>query len=166
MNPPPDTPPGCDVFTGLANRRVFEGGLVAAVERARVANLPVAVLAADLDNMKRVNQWHRFSGGDQAIFRFAHLFGSLAVEAACIARTGGDDFALFVPGVRSDELLGFAQWLRSAVKAECAEYGLTVSIGLADTRHGATAGAVHEAAREAVREAKQEGRDRVVQAGG
>ncbi|WP_143448244.1 bifunctional diguanylate cyclase/phosphodiesterase [Kineosporia sp. A_224] len=82
-----------DPWTGLANRRGLS-------ERIRLvpAGSEWAVLALDLDGFKAVNDVHGHSHGDTVLAEVARVLRANAPPGALTARTGGDEFAMLVPG--------------------------------------------------------------------
>lgn len=165
MTPPFAPDSDHDPLTGLLNRRAFTAALERVVERSRNVNSSVALLSVDLNHFNRVNKAYGLRDGDGVMVRFATLLESAAVEAACTGRTAGDEFEMYVPGLTARDLAGVAEWLRVAAKADLELYGVTASIGVADTRNHAGVRDLRDAARQAVYRAKQGGRDRVVVAG-
>jgi diguanylate cyclase (GGDEF)-like protein len=84
-----------DPLTGLANRRLFRDQLSAAMEASR----RVAVLCADLDGFKMVNDTYGHAAGDSVLIEVAERIQDLlhAVPGGLAARLGGDEFALLLP---------------------------------------------------------------------
>ena len=78
---------GTDALTGLANRRTFQ--------RALDAGAPGdAVVMLDLDHFKTVNDTHGHATGDDVLRSFADSLRDAARQADCVARIGGDEFAV------------------------------------------------------------------------
>lgn len=87
---------GHDALTGLDNRRSFVAGL----RRATEADDGGAVLYMDLDDFKPINDVHGHPIGDEVLVAVAERFRSCLRSDATIARMGGDEFAVFCPGLR------------------------------------------------------------------
>src|SRR4051794_6455993 len=84
-----------DPATGLANRRELMRSLGETLE-SRVGGVFVVL---DLDHFKRVNDLHGHLAGDKVLLRVAEISKKMAPPHACCARTGGDEFAILLPGV-------------------------------------------------------------------
>ncbi|MGF6575041.1 diguanylate cyclase (GGDEF)-like protein [Paraburkholderia sp. GAS333] len=83
-----------DPLTGLFNRRVFNERLVATLADKQCA---AAVFLIDLDGFKRINDRYGHATGDKVLCEIAHRLRSIAGRAeACIARIGGDEFAMII----------------------------------------------------------------------
>ncbi len=115
-----------DALTGLHNRAFFEEEL----ERLEVGRLrPVGILVADIDGLKRTNDVHGHSAGDELIRVAGNILkSSLRVEDV-VARFGGDEFVVLLPGVGADLLAEVTRRIRSNVRNGGASRGLRLSIG-------------------------------------
>jgi len=113
----------CDELTGLANRRaIFE------VLSAR--NGGGAVLFADLDGFKSVNDRWSHATGDALLQEVGHRLVHSVRSGDCVARLGGDEFAVAMPGVTLDEALAAADRVRCACSTPFALNGTVVTIGI------------------------------------
>ena len=83
-----------DAATGLSNRRE----LLRSIRDALDAKRPGALLLIDLDHFKRVNELYGHLAGDQLLKSVAEILQQAAPQAACCARTGGDEFAVLLDG--------------------------------------------------------------------
>ncbi|MBK9658247.1 MAG: EAL domain-containing protein [Rhodanobacteraceae bacterium] len=84
-----------DSLTGLANRRSFEGRLVATLDRLQArGDGPYAVLLLDLDRFKLVNDSLGHAAGDELLVRFGERLAQAFGQRVVLARYGGDEFAL------------------------------------------------------------------------
>jgi diguanylate cyclase (GGDEF)-like protein len=120
-----------DPTTGLANRRE----LVRALDAALAAGTGV-FLVLDLDHFKRVNDLHGHLAGDKVLRLVAEAAREAAPADACCARTGGDEFAILLPGADAEAAEAVAQRLidRLSVPSlvEGAHIQVTASIGLTE----------------------------------
>ncbi|MEJ7618566.1 MAG: diguanylate cyclase, partial [Pyrinomonadaceae bacterium] len=121
-----------DYLTGLANRRRFRKALGQEVERWRRYRLPCALLLADIDHLKTINDTFGHPAGDIVI---RHVAGALIMSSRdndTAARLGGEEFALLLAGADSIKALAAAERLRHAVSAApVPNIGtVTISIGV------------------------------------
>lgn len=154
-----------DPLTGLLNRRSFDRRMAAAITQAAAQSLPLSVMLLDLDHFKQVNDQHGHAVGDRALVRFAELLLSQSRASDLVARVGGEEFAVVLPGATREQALRRAEQFAHAWRVDRAVDGLslTVSIGVADRSPADDApGPLLMRADAAVYRAKAEGRDRVV----
>lgn len=159
-----------DELTGLLNRRSLDDLLVERLGREQ----PYAVLFADLDHFKDLNDTYGHETGDRALRVFAGVLRSSLRPSDLASRFGGEEFVAFLDDCDTRAAREVADRLRSELAARLADGGVpsfTVSVGVAG--HGlardphSTEGfdAVLGAADAALLHAKAEGRDRVEVAG-
>jgi diguanylate cyclase (GGDEF)-like protein len=97
-----------DALTGLPNRRPFMRSLRAAIQ----AGQGCVVALADVDDFKRVNDRFGHSVGDQVLVAVARKLVEALPENAVIARIGGDEFSILIPGAVDDHSLRQLEALR------------------------------------------------------
>lgn len=126
----------CDHLTGLANRRAFFEA--AELERLRWqrAPRPVSVLMLDVDHFKRINDLHGHAAGDAVLKALAGRMAASFRGMDTVARIGGEEFVVLLPGTPVDDALAVAERLRAslsrtAVDFEGCSIECTVSIGVA-----------------------------------
>ncbi|BBE50977.1 Cyclic di-GMP phosphodiesterase Gmr [Ferriphaselus amnicola] len=90
-----------DKLTGLANRSLFLDRLSQSLSQAKRSNTQVAVLFADLDGFKLVNDKHGHEIGDEVLKIAAQRFLACLRETDTVSRFGGDEFAIFLGGLTS-----------------------------------------------------------------
>ena len=157
-----------DALTGMFNRRRFEHELERELARARRYGTGGAVLAIDLDHFKYVNDTHGHSVGDELITRVGVVFKRRLRATDMIARIGGDEFSVILPGAEEAEAVAVANSLLSALREGASASGgiarprwVTASIGIALFGAHATSGEdVLVEADIAMYDAKEAGRDR------
>ncbi len=155
-----------DQLSGLLNRRGFEAKAGAALRRCIDAGQTAALLIADLDHFKAVNDTHGHAVGDAIIAAFGAHVRAVGPVGTIAGRIGGEEFALLVPGATIDAARQFAEAVRKGLHAACADHipaGLcpTVSIGIAVGAPGEGLSRLMREADQALYEAKRAGRDRV-----
>lgn len=89
----------CDSLTGLHNRRYALPHLARTVEHAHQTGKAVAVMIADLDHFKRINDTHGHSTGDTVIVEAAKRLRSNLRAVDLVARIGGEEFLVVLPNV-------------------------------------------------------------------
>jgi len=101
-----------DPLTGVANRRGFD----LALERAAATGEPYALILIDLDDFKRVNDEQGHPAGDAVLQSVALAAAGVARQGDCLARIGGDEFALIAPNAGPAGVLRLLRDLREAVE--------------------------------------------------
>ena len=92
-----------DALTGLPNRRLFTDRLAQAIERARRNRRQLAVMILDLDRFKLINDSLGLTKGDQVLREVGERVVAAVRRSDTVARLGGDDFLLLLPGVEGAE---------------------------------------------------------------
>ena len=142
-------------LTGLANRRAWDEQLPLAVGHAERLAHPLAVALLDVDHFKAYNDRHGHPGGDRALRELGARWGAVVRGIDVLARIGGEEFGLILPGCDAGEALDVVERLRGDMPA-----GLTASAGIAIWRAPMTAEDVVARADRELYRAKREGRDR------
>ena len=155
-----------DPLSGLLNRRGFEMRAQALLDRAARANLPVALVLADLDHFKVVNDRYGHAAGDLAIVDFAGRLRQAAGARGAAGRIGGEEFAVLLPLTDLGAARLFAEAVRTSFSAggvDCPVPGmrLTASFGVAARSDAEPLAPLMARADEALYKAKQNGRDSV-----
>jgi diguanylate cyclase (GGDEF)-like protein len=154
-----------DPLTGLQNRRGFEESFGAEVERAKREARSLTVLLGDLDHFKSLNDRMGHPAGDAALVRVGQLLLAALRRPDPVARTGGEEFALILPGAAGEVAWGIAERLRASVEEafQGESVPLTISLGMAQfPQDGDTADTLLAAADQALYAAKRLGRNRSV----
>lgn len=151
-----------DELTGCHNRASIMAALEADVARDP-GTAERAVMFADLDRFKAINDVHGHAAGDELLRRVARLLRESVREDDLVGRTGGDEFLVICPDVGGAErAIGLAERLadalRDGIRNETDELGCSVSIGVAwSSGDSSDADALVAAADAAMYEAKRSG---------
>jgi diguanylate cyclase (GGDEF)-like protein len=154
-----------DTLTGLKNRLALEQEIHVEVERTLRSEEELSIVIGDLDHFKSVNDELGHRAGDEALVKVGQVLHTRRRVGDSIARTGGEEFTILLPGASEHEAYLVAERMRVTVEREFADHPvpLTFSFGVATyPEHGRTADAVIEAADQALYAAKALGRNRSV----
>jgi diguanylate cyclase (GGDEF)-like protein len=146
-----------DPLTGAANRRGWDGELERELSRCRRTGAPLAVALIDLDQFKAFNDAHGHQAGDALLCDVAVALRTQLRGVDLLARWGGEEFAVALPGCDADLAQDVAHRLRRATPG-----GQTCSVGLTTAVPNDTPDSVLRRADSALYEAKRAGRNRVV----
>ncbi|MBV9768003.1 MAG: diguanylate cyclase [Bryobacterales bacterium] len=122
-----------DYMTGLPNARSLFLHLDAELARCRRQDSPLAVLVCDMNGFKQVNDKYGHLEGNRVLHLVAKKLKECCREYDYVARMGGDEFVLVLPGLGADRMAGQIQRLK-AITGEAgreifAEHTLSLSIG-------------------------------------
>src|SRR6185295_4728421 len=116
-----------DDLTGLFNRRFFTHELDMRIAESRVSGQPLTIALIDLNDFKSINDSFGHAAGDLALQLAGQSIVAAAGAEAVVARTGGDEFAVILPGHTLIEGTIMADGLRVAL--ETSSYNFNVSQG-------------------------------------
>jgi diguanylate cyclase len=155
-----------DALTGLLNRRAMMELLAREHPRIERGAGPLAVALLDIDWFKRINDNLGHGAGDEVLRRFATVVKSELRAADALARWGGEEFLLLMPGTRAGDARVVIDRLRGAIAAggfDAIAPRLTVSFsaGVVEMQEGESQDGAIDRADRALYRAKQNGRDRV-----
>jgi diguanylate cyclase (GGDEF)-like protein len=156
-----------DGLTGLANRRQSEDALAHEISRADRFGSPLALVFADLDDFKGVNDAHGHPVGDAVLREFADVLRSTVRESDVAGRWGGEEFVLLLPGTDAEGGAQLAERVRRALAGRMilapdgTRISITASFGVAAHPPALGEGELVAAADEALYRAKRDGKNRV-----
>jgi two-component system cell cycle response regulator len=154
-----------DGLTGLWNRSKVLEQLAIELARAAREGKPLAIVMADIDGFKKINDTYGHGAGDVVLRDASLRMRSVLRPYDGLARYGGEEFLLLLPGCDTFGASDIAERARAAVAAEPAQVGglalpMTISLGIACTiEAGTEPTALVAAADEALYRAKARGRD-------
>lgn len=156
-----------DSLTGLHNRPYLDERLHQEVERARRGGYTLAVLMADIDDFKIVNDTFGHPRGDAVLQAIGGILRTAVRVFDVCARYGGDEFAILMPSSDARNAAACGERIRRRVAEYKSEHhtpplpSLTMSIGVAVTVPGDSAADVIMRADRSLYEAKASGKNRV-----
>jgi two-component system, cell cycle response regulator len=156
-----------DRLTGLWNRGMVLDHLNRELSRSRREKLPMAVLLADLDHFKCINDMHGHGTGDTVLREVANRMRGALRDYDALGRYGGEEFLLVLSGAEVDVAGEVAERVRTMIHAEPVRDGaldiaVSASLGMAHTTTvGFESAVLIQAADHALYRAKAQGRNRV-----
>ena len=155
-----------DPLSGLLNRRGFEERGMLLLRHCATARFPVALVLADLDHFKALNDVHGHAAGDRVIADFAAKLRTAAGARGVAGRIGGEEFAVLLPLTDLAAARLFAEAVRTVYSAGHVD-GLpagtkvTASFGVAARSNDEALEPLMRRADDALYKAKKNGRDSV-----
>ena len=129
-----------DYLTGIYNRRYFYEKGEVMHEQALDKNGPFAVAAFDIDHFKSINDTYGHHVGDEVLKFFARELEE-KFSKFLVARTGGEEFCLILPGMNNEQAITLLDQFRGIVQGQCIPISheeeflsLTVSIGVSNKK--------------------------------
>jgi len=159
-----------DPLTGAANRGAFDEELARRCELATASNESFALVLADIDHFKQINDTYGHPVGDRVLTALVAFLRARIRRSDTIARYGGEEFAVILPGATLRPALRLARRLNDELARSdwavdpTTKLRFTTSMGVAAWRTGDDPTALVSRADRALYRAKQEGRNRVVRA--
>lgn len=158
-----------DALTGLANRTAFDLALPEAIATAQAEQQPLALILADIDHFKHFNERHGHLMGDKLLRFIASILKDAVKGQDCVARFGGEEFAILLPNTPLRGGLAVAESLRAQVQHQRLKRtdtqqsmgGVTLSLGVACLHPQDNSDALIARAEAAMSHAKRLGRNRV-----
>lgn len=155
-----------DHLTGLLNRGAFLDLATTELDRLHSTGSGAAVILADLDHFKAVNDEHGHGAGDVALRAFAEACSASVRSTDLIGRYGGEEFVLFLPGATQDR----AENIATEISRRMAEFPAPGGVVFPTISYGVTSSIpasadlnfMIEVADAALYSAKAQGRNRIV----
>jgi diguanylate cyclase (GGDEF)-like protein len=153
-----------DGLTGLGNRHWMKDMFEREVMRARTGKKSLCLMMIDVDNFKRFNDHYGHISGDRVLVAVSAVLREHLRPTDLIARFGGDEFAVLLPGIEVGQAQQTAERLRQHVASlspPSLATPITISIGVSTNRVEDDVAALVARADGAMYEAKERGRNRV-----
>ena len=159
-----------DALTALGNRKFFHTALAKSVTECHADKAPLALLLADVDDFKKINDRFGHVVGDQVLRFVASTLKANITGKDIAARYGGEEFAVIMPGTPLRAAIEVANQMRLAVmKGELVKRStgekhtrVTISIGVSAVHNRTSPQALIEAADLCLYAAKRSGRNCVI----
>jgi diguanylate cyclase (GGDEF)-like protein/PAS domain S-box-containing protein len=125
-----------DSLTGLWNRGFFMDLGRRELARCRREGQPASLIMADADHFKQINDTHGHEAGDEALRCMAGVLSAGVREVDLLARLGGEEFAILLPGADAAVAFAVAERIRQGIREKrlrCADgecFCITLSLGV------------------------------------
>ena len=143
-----------DPLTGLHNRLGFDEALDELLTAAARGGAPLSAALLDLDRFKQINDTAGHQAGDRMLCQVADVWRAELPAGAVLARHGGDEFSLLLPGVGGADALALVRRISTL------HPGIGLSVGVAEHGPGETGSQLMRRADRALYAAKDGGRGR------
>lgn len=157
-----------DPLTQIWNRRAFDR-VMSRIYEHRKGILFNALILADIDRFKDINDRYGHPFGDRILQHVAQILKSSVNEAATVARTGGEEFAIIVDGLTEEAVVALADGMRGEIErtpflsmdATGARDQVTISMGVCMASEAGGPQDLYEKADQALYASKLNGRNKV-----
>lgn len=155
-----------DHLTGAHNRKSFDEQVRRYLQLHEIDKDPMSLIILDIDFFKKVNDTYGHDIGDFVLQECVRLLSeSFMREEDFIARLGGEEFAIILPGCNTDTAVKMAEEAMAKIRKEVFvhenyEIRFTVSMGIAELHNGESAESWYKRADAALYESKQTGRNK------
>jgi len=158
-----------DALTGLHNRLWLNSMFARELTRSQRGDDPLCLVMVDVDHFKEFNDQHGHLAGDELLCTMADVLRAEVRPHDMVARFGGEEFALLLPGTALEEARGIAERIRAQaaqaplpIENSSDAAPVTVSVGIAAAKVDDTLQSLLARADEALYQAKRNGRNCVI----
>lgn len=158
-----------DSLTGLPNREAYTQRLIDEHARFHRYDTPLAIVVADVDLFKRINDTYGHLAGDKVLQLIARVLQKNIREVDFVARIGGEEFVILMPGTTIEQAYIAAEKLRKVIERSPFNFRkervkITMSFGIAQFKQHELPDAVFERADKALFISKRAGRNQCTKA--
>ena len=159
-----------DALTGIDNRRKFNEDIEDMFEKYYRKNIDsLSLMILDIDDFKMVNDNFGHLAGDKVLIRFSEILKENIVPNTCLARWGGEEFAIMFINISENEAYDIAHKIRIAIKNDnvlndLVDKNITASIGIGRLQKDESIDAFISKVDSALYKAKELGKDDIIQA--
>lgn len=171
LEPEPGENARRDALTGISNRCHFYDMADQAFAQARAKGAPLSLLIADIDYFRQIGDTYGHPHGDEVIEALATACRATLGDVDMLARLGGEEFVMLLPGADLAAASAVAERLRlevrrTPVRRREGTLHFTISLGVAQWQPGESLPALMRRADEALYAARHPGGDRMAAANG
>lgn len=129
-----------DALTGLYNRRKFFEDLKKAWQAFLETGECFSLISIDIDHFKDVNDQYGHNAGDTVLSELARVFQQSCRATDIVARIGGEEFAILLPGIQAQDAFVIAERIRqnvddTEIKLDTQTLHRTISLGVSQVVH-------------------------------
>jgi diguanylate cyclase (GGDEF)-like protein len=156
-----------DPLTGVYNKRFFHEVLNREAARSKRHRTTLSLLMIDVDSFKAVNDTYGHIVGDKLLVQIGQILNECVRATDLVFRCGGDEFGVILPGTSSEGALHVAEKILERVQSDevLKSFGYagraSVSIGIAEYRHGSPSENLVADADHALYDSKRAGKNTV-----
>jgi diguanylate cyclase (GGDEF)-like protein len=157
-----------DIMTGIFNQRYFFEQVEVEFNRAKKNGATLSLILLDVDHFEIINEYFGYRAGNQILVLLAGLLKEEVIHDGLVARFGGEEFIISLPGFNRESSKEFADYLREKIRAHQFQVDestvhLKVSLGVAVyPDHARDVSDLVKKAGQALKQAKEAGKDRVM----
>lgn len=152
-----------DTLTGIPNRRFLDSQMAHELERHKRSGGSLTIAMTDIDFFKEINDEYGHTVGDHILVGFAQILKRKQRASDLVARFGGEEFVILLPGTTAEGAMEFANRVRAELKQQPIpplSRSITTSFGITRALAEDTAESLLERVDSALYQSKREGRDR------
>jgi diguanylate cyclase (GGDEF)-like protein len=147
-----------DALTQVSSRHYMEQRAELEISQSHEQHSALCLVVFDLDDFKQVNDTHGHAAGDQALQRISQAARQTLRRHDVMARYGGDEFVLLMPGLELAQAHDIVQRIQAATsEISIHDSPVTCSYGIAELRHNEEFAALFNRADQALYQAKAKG---------